>query len=397
MEAATENRSSYLSKPVLHFAALFGLVLMLMLNWSEAYRAFIYLNVLIVLMQAGAMRKERNLQYAAIAILSFPLVLSLLHMLAVGHIEVIKEVRHLWLAGFVCLSVLLLFRQYMEVLKPVLSKAVLGILVVYCTTQAIALGIFNQPYGTTKNPHYLALYSALGIPVALYLLTTLRSCLRLVLVAVLLSLGAFLLHTWSRPAWIAVVVSAMIVLLFLENRKRLGAAILILTIPMLLFLTNLAGFGDRVTDLALNIQKEERVVIWQDAWHMQQSSSICQWVTGHGLDSYQEDFKRYSRYRSLVNFNSPHNSFMEVTYTSGLLGLAMCVWLYYWIYRKLFRMTKVSGEGRGLPLLLMSVVTINLLFIMITIPFVSHYNMYTLAFIVGLIFYRQLKADVSAT
>lgn len=361
---------------------------MLMLNWSEAYRTFIYLNVLLVLANAWPSRHDPVMRSGAIAILSFPLMLTVLHMLAVGKPEVIKEVRHLWLAGFVCLSTLMFLRKYKGMLGLFFPRACLAALIlVYCLAQVMALLVLDRPYGTTKNPHYLALYSALGIPLILYLLAVSAHQWRLILIAILLSLGAFVLHTWSRPAWIALVMSGLLILLFLDNRKRLLAGVLILALTLVLFISNLAGFGDRVTDLALNIQKEERVVIWQDAWRMQQSSSLAQWLIGHGLDSYEVDFQSFSQFKTSVNFNSPHNSFLEVIYISGIFGLGICIWLYSWLYRQLWRLI-TSGDGKRRPALaLMAVVTINLLFIMLTIPFVSHYNMFTLAFAIGLIFY----------
>ena len=121
---------------------------------------------------------------------------------------------------------------------------------------------------------------------------------------------------------------------------------------------------------------------------MQEASSLSAWVVGHGLDSYEEDFQSYSRYKQLMNFNSPHNSFLETLYTSGIIGLLICIWLYWWIYSRLWRMAENMSHGK-LAMLLMSLVTINLLFIMITIPFVSHYNIYTLALIIGVIFYLK--------
>jgi len=362
---------------------------MLMLGVPEIYRAFIYLNVLIVLTQGKYMWEDLGMRPIYLGILAFPLALTLLHMIAVGEPELIKEERHLWLAGFVCLSILLLQKKYIHLLRPYFEITILGMLLTYCITQAIAVLLFDRPYGTTKNPHYLALYSALGIPAALYLIITMQRRWRLILVPILLSLASFVLDSWSRPAWIALISTGLLVLLFLDNKKRLLSGLLILIIPIMLFLSNLGGFGDRLTDLALNISKEERVVIWQDAWKMQKSSHLTQWLVGHGLDSYEKDFRSFSTLHDLVDFNSPHNSFMDVLYTSGLLGLGLCLWLYYWVYSNLFQRAKTNWDQRRISILLMAIFTINSLFIMITIPFFAHYNILVLALIVGLMLYKE--------
>ena len=376
------------SKPYLHFAALWGLALMLMLNWPEGYRAFLYLNLIIVVGHAFSSGKTRVFLGQAAAIAAIPLILTILHMLAVGEVKLIKEVRHLWLATFTCLSVIILTRGRMGNLRPWLPLSVMLLLAIYCIAQIMGIVVFENPFGTNRNPHYLALYSSLGFPLAIYCLFFAKYRLRYLMVPVVVALGYFVLHTSSRPAWIALVVSSLCILFFVRGKSRMVTAFLILAIPVALFFTNLAGFGDRMSDLASNIRNEERVVIWQDAWRMQEASSLSAWVVGHGLDSYEEDFQSYSRYKQLMNFTSPHNSFLETLYTSGIIGLLICIWLYWWIYSRLWRMAENMSHGK-LAMLLMSLVTINLLFIMITIPFVSHYNIYTLALIIGVIFYLK--------
>ena len=376
------------SKPYLHFAALWGLALMLMLNWPEGYRAFLYLNLIIVVVHAFSSGRTRVFLGQAAAIAAIPLILTILHMLAVGEVKLIKEVRHLWLATFTCLSVIILTRGRMGNLRPWLPLSVMLLLAIYCIAQIMGIVVFENPFGTNRNPHYLALYSSLGFPLAIYCLFFAKYRLRYLMVPVVVALGYFVLHTSSRPAWIALVVSSLCILFFVRGKSRMVTAFLILAIPVALFFTNLAGFGDRVSDLASNIRNEERVVIWQDAWRMQEASSLSAWVVGHGRDSYEEDFQSYSRYKQLMNFNSPHNSFLETLYTSGIIGLLICIWLYWWIYSRLWRMAENMSHGK-LAMLLMSLVTINLLFIMITIPFVSHYNIYTLALIIGVIFYLK--------
>ena len=376
------------SKPYLHFAALWGLALMLMLNWPEGYRAFLYLNLIIVVVHAFSSGRTRVFLGQAAAIAAIPLILTILHMLAVGEVKLIKEIRHLWLAAFTCLSVVILTRGRMGNLRPWLPLSVMLLLAIYCIAQIMGIVVFENPFGTNRNPHYLALYSSLGFPLAIYCLFFAKYRLRYLMVPVVVALGYFVLHTSSRPAWIALVVSSLCILFFVRGKSRMVTAFLILAIPVALFFTNLAGFGDRMSDLASNIRNEERVVIWQDAWRMQEASSLSAWVVGHGLDSYEEDFQSYSRYKQLMNFNSPHNSFLETLYTSGIIGLLICIWLYWWIYSRLWRMAENMSHGK-LAMLLMSLVTINLLFIMITIPFVSHYNIYTLALIIGVIFYLK--------
>lgn len=383
--------ASSLDKTCLHFAALWGLTLMLMLNWPEGYRAFAYLNLIIAITYAFSFGKEPTFRTQAIAIAVIPLIFTALHMLAMGEFKLIKEVRHLWLAAFTCLSILVLARRKIDHLKPWLPISIMILLVIYCIAQAIGLVVFKNPYGINKNPHYLALYSSLGLPLAIYCLFCVKHRLRYLMVPVVVSLGYFVLHTSSRPAWIALFIAAGSVLLLLKGKGRLTIGFLILVIPIGLFWTNLVGFGDRMSDLARNMGTEERVEIWQETWGMQKASNLYEWVVGHGLDSFEEDFKNHVQFCSAADFNSPHNSILEMLYISGALGLLMSIWLYWWIYSRLWRMAKDVSKGK-IAVLLMGLVTINLFFIMITIPFISHYNIYTLALVIGMIFYLQERS-----
>lgn len=384
--------TSSLHKIYLHFLALWALVLMLMLNWPDGYRTFVYLNLIIVVVYAFSSGKELTFRTQVIGIAVIPLIMMALHMLAVGEFKLIKEVRHLWLAAFTCLSVLVLTRGKIEHIKPWLPISIMILLIIYCIAQATGLVVFKNPHGINKNPHYLALYSSLGLPLAIYCLFFVKHRLRYLMVPVVVSLGYFVLHTSSRPAWIALSIAAASMLLLLKGKERLAISFLILVVPIGLFWTNLAGFGDRMSELARNMETEERVEIWQETWGMQKASTLYEWVVGHGLDSFEEDFKNYVQFCSAADFNSPHNSILEMLYISGALGLMMSIWLYWWIYSRLWRMAQdVLIRGR-IALLLISMVTINLLFIMITIPFISHYNIYTLALLIGMIFYLQERS-----
>lgn len=383
------ERPNSLKKAYFHFMALWGLAMMLMLNWPEGYRAFIYLNLVVVVAHLFSHSRDQVLRTRIIAIAAIPIILTMLHMLAIGKFELVKEVRHIWLATFTVVSVLILARRNVISIRSWIPISIILLLVIYCLAQIISLTVFNKHYGTSRNPHYLALYASLGLPLAIYCAFTMRNWYRYIMVPVAGLLGYFVLHASSRPAWLALILTALGMLFFIKNKNRYTTLLLILVIPLVLFFTNLAGFGDRVSDLAKNISTEERVAIWREAWKMQTASEVRQWFWGHGLDSYEDDFKNYFKHERGVYFHSPHNSFLEILYTSGIAGLMACVWLYYWIYSRLWRMAKdASSQGR-VAVLLISIATINFLFIMLTIPFISHYNIYTLAFVIGMIFYLK--------
>lgn len=369
---------------LLHFPLLWLILLSLMLNWGVGYRTLLYINffatlayVLINLRQLTA--AMRPLSWGLLAV---PVAFTLLHWVAVGQFEIIKEIRQMWLGVFLAISIWAFDRHRIGVSRPQLTRALILLLVIYAIAQVVAMTVFARPYGTNKNPHYLAFYCSMGLMLGMYLFYRTAGWWRAALVLLGPVLGYLLLTTSSRPAWLALICAALVVLMLARVRsKRLMLAVLIV-VPAALFVSNAGDFGSRLTELIQNIDHEERVVIWQNAWDMQKASSPQEWIWGHGLDSFQEAFKQYSSYHGILEFNSPHNSAVELLYTSGVLGLACFVWFYLLLYYQLLKLSRTSSIPTAAGLMI-AALTFNLLFISITIPTFSSYNLYLLALIVG--------------
>ena len=77
------------------------------------------------------------------------------------HMEFIKEIRRVALATFLTIGIWMLAKNNQEYISNNIFKATLTILFLYISIQSIALWILNKPYGTLKNPHYLAFFLSL--------------------------------------------------------------------------------------------------------------------------------------------------------------------------------------------------------------------------------------------
>lgn len=379
----------------LHFFLFGGLLLMQMCNWGEPYRLLININLMFVIVYF--MFEVNNADTAAykqaMLILAIPSAFILLHMLSAGRIEFIKEMRLLILATSLTLGIWILARSNIDFVRRNMPAFTKILIMAYVLIQGIALFILHKPYGTTKNPHYLAQYSVLCIPITIYCLNRASAITTAVLLACTTVLSYFALYSSSRPAWLAFILSAFLIPFFTKSKQRIRVLMLIAGVLAFLSLINVANFDSRLADLAENISKEERVVIWQDTWRMQQSSSLGQWIYGHGLNSFFEDFKPYSRYHlQHIDFNSPHNHFLELLYTSGLIGVGLLLGLYYLLYRYLIFSLRNTQENSAINALLIIMLTIHLLFLMITIPFFRSYNLNVIALIAGAaLFTRRLN------
>ncbi|PPC85620.1 MAG: hypothetical protein CTY37_07840, partial [Methylotenera sp.] len=242
--------------------------------------------------------------------------------------------------------------------------------------------------GTQKNPHYLALYSAYALQIGLfYYFTETRNIKHIIPIVVAILLG-LILSTSSRPTWIALFIAAFLCMLFLKDKIKNLALVLIILVPSILFFTNAWNFGGRLKELFINISSEERVVIWSDTWTMQKSSNNLQWLFGNGLDKFEENFKVFSRYHLEGNdFTIPHNSVLEVLYSSGLVGVGLFFIVYFFTSYHLIDIIKKSDKFKSLALLLFSMLIVNFFMGLITIKWFTHLNSYVLTAIIGLTIY----------
>ena len=90
-----------------------------------------------------------------------------------------------------------------------------------------------------------------------------------------------------------------------------------------------------------------------------------------------------------MDYNSPHNFFLELLYISGAIGLVLAVSLYWIIYRKLIVLINNQTEFKNIYLLLLAILTTNLILVSITLPFFSSYNLNVIAIVFGVILYLQ--------
>ena len=381
----------------LHLPLLLLIVLCTLLNMGTAQRSLLYLNFFGLL--AYALLPDRSMPSGickpfrpgplAMALLVVPVLFTGLHWIAVGHVEIIKEIRHLWLAVFLAMSIWACGSR-LTIPKGLLEKVLVLILGIYIVAQVVAVVIMGRPYGTTKNPHYLAFYSTLGLMLATYLFCRTHAWWRAVLLIMSPVFGYLILMSSSRPAWIALVLAILMFLLMVNVRSKRWMLIMLVLVPSLLFVANVGDFGSRLTELVQDIDHEERVVIWQNAWQMQQASHPGQWVWGHGLDSFREAFEQYSQYHGIVDFNSPHNSVFELLYLSGIVGLAGFILFYLLVYYQLWKLARRSPQPAAAGLMI-AALTFNVLFISITIPVFTSYNLYVIGMVVGGIFWLRAR------
>jgi len=382
-------------KQNIHLIVILMCMMMQMFTVGSVYRTFAYLNLVIVLVTLyDYLKTDYSLQCLpwVRSIIFYPACFFLLHFVAQQELVLLKEMRHILLAIGLSAGVILLANKSQRYLRQNIDLIAALLVSLYVLGQCIAIWFHGRPYGTTKNPHYLAFYSLVGLIVSVYFYYKRDDWLKFIFAISMLLLGFLLLQTSSRPAWIGLFISAFaVIVFFLSKEHKLKAFSALFGLIVILSLTNLAGFTERSKDLMENVQTEERVTIWEDTWKMQMDSTAFEWVVGHGMDSFEDDFRAYSTYQrdKQIEFNSPHNYILEILYISGILGLAVFMKMLWDIYKLLIRPIQSGSENRTLYMMLFAVFTSCFIFAALILPFFNSYSMNMIAYIIGIIFYLE--------
>lgn len=384
--------SETFQKQHIHFLVILACVVMQIFTIGEGYRVFAYLNLLMVIASCYALVISAGSFHALTwirGIVFYPVSFALLHWVAQQEIVMLKEMRHILLAVCLAIGVGVLSGKCSQYLKDKLYWIAALVILIYVVVQLVAVFLYGNPYGTTKNPHYLAFYSAANLIVSFFCFfkSTLR--FKCFFGALALLLGILLINTGSRPAWLGLLLSAFIVIaFFLDHKVKLRAFLSLVLLLLMLFLTNIGGVTDRTKALIQTVHTEERVTIWKETWDMQMDSSAIEWAVGHGMDTFEENFKPYSTYHlKKVDFNSPHNYFLEMLYLSGFLGLGLFLMMLWSIYQKVISAILFGDENKTIYIMLFSIFNTCFIFASITLPFFNSKSMNIIAYVVGIMFY----------
>ena len=180
--------------------------------------------------------------------------------------------------------------------------------------------ISGRVTSTLENPNMLAEYLILLFPMAFARLVTAsgRSERRFALGACLL-LGACLILTWSRGAWLGILFS-MIFLLLIWHRRTLYlllAGVLSIPILPLVLPSSIVSRFTSIGNLA-DTSTSYRVNIWRGAVHMLRDY----WISGIGIgeSAWGTVYPRYSL-AAIESAPHSHNLFLQIWVEMGVAGL----------------------------------------------------------------------------
>lgn len=341
---------------------------------------YCYLKKLAVLLPTKAM----------LVAIMVPIMVILLDLVVVDGISERYYVKNLKTSIFIMIALWMVPVYVDEKKTNTFFYGLLILLFLAACSNFIAVFFYSfRRIGLTSNPHYLALQSIVAIPVAIYLLNKVHLIGKVFLIGIVCAEFYLLLESYSRTAWFAFIIGTLVSIPFLRMKAKLWITGLIFFAPICVYYFGILDVDIRLNSLINNIGREERVTIWADALAMQKESNIYEWLLGHGLGSFEEGFKVYSNYHGRVDFTTPHNFFIELLYTSGLVGLGLIMFgEVIFIYLVLRVRWKTTFESqKELAILIIILLIMHFIHTCLTISFFAKQSAYFLAIFLGLGFY----------
>jgi hypothetical protein len=260
------------------------------------------------------------------------------------------------------------------------SRAVFAVAVLVLAWQSAIRSLEGAPFGSFENPHYLAYFACLLMPV-LVLMWARTTWLPRILVAGLVALNLVLVvNDGTKPAipTLALTTALLGVVLTLQTSAIRTAAVMSIVIAVPLVVWTQQGLVEQIL-------MDERLAIWGDALRLIFDSSWSRWLVGHGMGAYAQEIALHPQV-AYPALSFPHNPVLQLGYENGLpitlLVSAGVVAMVIGAVR--LARTAPAGTWRQVARANLAGVLIWLVFSSLAFGSYSTYTLYPLAILVGI-------------
>lgn len=263
--------------------------------------------------------------------------------------------------------------------------------------QLAARGLTRNPYGTFANPHYIAYFSALLLPVLVLAASGLDRPWRY-LIAVVLALDLTLvfndLHKPTIPLLAIAAGLGAVAWSIASRRARWVAAGLALALG-----AAAAALVDESTVSGLGLAApggDERVEIWAATLRMLGDNEARDWLLGNGIGSFRASHPRYFP-EVYGDLTLPHNHVLELLYENGVVLAAVVVGFLGHLGWRSLRMAG-SLDDRDLRRLAqcnLALLAIWFVFSFLAFGVYSRYTLYPFGYMLGIYFFLERRADAA--
>jgi putative inorganic carbon (HCO3(-)) transporter len=217
-----------------------------------------------------------------------------------------------------------------------------------------------RSFSTLGNPVKLGAYLVLTFPLILYLfLQTDSFYIRFFSVVNLSLIAVTLLFTYSRGGWLGFIVSIAFIGAFiprkilLENKKWLLFLVTIIAGVVLIgnLIPHSLSKNFSIEERASSILKtdEGSAAVRIEVWKIAKKMIFDRPFFGFGLDTFRLVFPEYKTAKflklvGLAEYDRPHNDLLQVAISSGLIGLAVYLFMIVLFFVKGFKIKQLLQD-----------------------------------------------------
>jgi len=198
-------------------------------------------------------------------------------------------------------------------------------------------------YSFFNNPNVLGEFLVLTIPVAVALTwNKVKEGYRVIYGILLLSLAACMVFTWSRGAWLGMILAIALFLAISDRRWIFAGVVALFLLPVLLHFTGNTAIIDRFLSIGntADTSTAYRVSIWRAAINMIRDF----WVGGIGIgsDAFVTVYPSYSLSGAKFALHS-HNLYLQFWVETGVIGIVSLLGLLFGYLKTVFSATVVKS------------------------------------------------------
>ncbi len=264
--------------------------------------------------------------------------------------------------------------------------------------QAAVRFLGGSRYGTFANPHYLAYFSALLLPLLIASASGLRRPFReLVYLAALVDLILVFNDPQKPTIPLLAIATGLGALTWSVAGRRARWALAGLAVGLALTLASVVDQRQAARFGLAAPASDERVEIWTDTLRMLGDNDALDWLLGNGIGSFRNDYRPYfeATYRDMP---LPHNHVLELLYENGVVLTALIAGFLVHLGWRAIRMAGTLPDPglRRVAQCNLVLFGIWLVFSFLAFGVYSRYTLYPFGFIVGVHFFLARAADAEA-
>ncbi|KXZ40512.1 O-antigen ligase [Alkalithermobacter thermoalcaliphilus JW-YL-7 = DSM 7308] len=190
--------------------------------------------------------------------------------------------------------------------------------------------IQTRVYSTFKNPNVLGEYLVLLIPVTVSLFWHYEKITyKIGVIVVALSMTLCLLYTYSRGAWLGLLLATLVFAVLINKRMLLIVGLMILILPFILpgsILNRFLSIGN-----ISETSSSYRVLVWTSSLNMAKDY----WISGigMGIDTFTKVYPLYAA--KGVYVLHAHNVYIQILIELGIVGLISFIGIIALFYKEM--------------------------------------------------------------